>query len=177
MQKLGMPKPREAAPLMRRPAIERGRIVLCDRFVDSSRVYQGASGGLDPEFMADLERVSIGGMMPDLTLILDIDPADGLRRASARRGSADPDRFEKENRTVHERRRAAFLEIARREPGRCVVIDAAGDPESVGEAVEVAVLAALDRRRRAAPRRPTARPGGRRVRLRPAPPGRPQPWW
>jgi dTMP kinase len=135
-----------------RPAVERGKIVLCDRFVDSSRVYQGAGGNLDPAFMAELERASVGGMMPDLTLILDIDPAEGLRRAAARRGLAEPDRFEKESRTVHERRREAFLEIAGRESGRCVIIDASGDPDEVEQAVTSATLAALERRPRQAER-------------------------
>jgi len=133
-----------------RPAVARGGIVLCDRFVDSSRVYQGAAGNLDPAFMAELERVSVGGMLPDLTLILDIDPAEGLRRAAARRGLAEPDRFEKESRTVHERRREAFLDIAGREPGRCVVVDASGDADSVEQAVTSAAFAALERRHRQA---------------------------
>ncbi len=128
-----------------RPAVGRGRIVLCDRFVDSSRVYQGAEGNLDPAFMTGLERVSVAGMMPDLTLILDIDPAEGLRRASARRGGAEADRFEKEGLGVHERRRAAFLAIAGQEPDRCVVVDASTDPESVEQAVAAAALEALGR--------------------------------
>lgn len=128
-----------------RPALASGKIVLCDRFVDSSRVYQGAGGSLDPAFMAALERISVGGMMPDLTFILDVDPAEGLRRASSRRGGGEPDRFERESRTVHEQRRAAFLEIARWEPDRCVVIDASAEPDSVERAVAAAVLAALDR--------------------------------
>ena len=68
-----------------RLAVERGSIVLCDRFMDSSRVYQGVTGGLDPTFMEALEQVAINGMVPDLTLIFDIDPAEGLRRATARR--------------------------------------------------------------------------------------------
>jgi dTMP kinase len=128
-----------------RPAVEQGKIVLCDRFVDSSRVYQGGGDNLDPAFMAGLERVSVGGMMPDLTLVLDIDPAEGLRRASARRGAGEPDRFEKESRTVHERRRAAFLEIAAQEPDRCVVIDASAGPDSVEEAVTAVAFGALEK--------------------------------
>src|ERR1700754_5072476 len=61
-----------------RPAIRRGKIVLCDRFLDSSRVYQGITGNLDPAFMAEIERIAINGMMPDMTLIFDIDPEEGL---------------------------------------------------------------------------------------------------
>jgi dTMP kinase len=138
-----------------RPGVERGAIVLCDRFLDSSRVYQGVTGGLDPAFMASVERVAINGMMPDMTLILDIDPVDGMRRATARRGSNDaPDRFEKETVAVHARRREAFLAIAAAEPQRCIVIDAARDPDSVEDVLTAAVFAALEARapaREAAP--------------------------
>lgn len=130
-----------------RPAMARGAIVLCDRFLDSSRVYQGVSGGLDPAFMAALERVAINGMMPDLTLILDLDPAEGLKRATTRRGGESADRFEKETLEVHRRRRQAFLDIAAAEPERCVVIDASADPGAVEDAVTAAVFSALAERR------------------------------
>lgn len=118
-----------------RPAIARGAVVLCDRFLDSSRVYQGVTGNLDADFMANLERVTVNGMKPDLTLILDIDPEEGLRRATARRGDETPDRFEKETLSIHRRRRKAFLEIAKAEPQRCVVIDADADPEKVAATI------------------------------------------
>ena len=72
-----------------RPAVERGAIVLCDRFLDSTRVYQGVTGDLDPEFVKALEEVTVNGMVPDMTLILDLDPELGLKRAGARRGEAD----------------------------------------------------------------------------------------
>jgi len=140
-----------------RPAVERGSIVLCDRFLDSSRVYQGVTGGLDPAFMEALEEVAINGMMPDMTLILDIDPAEGLRRATARRGAGDgPDRFEKETLDIHQRRRDAFLAIAAAESDRCIVIDAAAPPATVENVVTAAVFAALEarapaRNRQAAP--------------------------
>lgn len=140
---------------MIRPAVERGAIVLCDRFLDSSRVYQGVTGGLDSAFMASVERVAVNGMMPDMTLILDIDPAEGLRRATARRGdSHGPDRFEKETLAIHRRRRDAFLAIAGAEPERCIVIDASRDPDEVEDILAAAVFAALEARmpaRRAAP--------------------------
>lgn len=107
-----------------RPAIDAGKIVLCDRFIDSSRVYQGVSGNLDPQFMQAVERIAIDGTMPDLTFILDI-PADrGLLRAGLRRGSDVADRFEKETIATHEARRQAFLAIAGAEPQRCKVINA-----------------------------------------------------
>jgi dTMP kinase len=114
-----------------RPAVEGGAVVLCDRFLDSSRVYQGGTGDLDREFMQSLERVAINGMLPDLTVILDIDPAEGLRRARARRGSGAADRFEKEDIGIHAQRRQAFLKIAAAEPERCIVIDASQDADDV----------------------------------------------
>lgn len=129
-----------------RPAIERGDIVLCDRFVDSWRVYQGSSGEIDPVFMDVLERVSVNGMMPDLTLIMDIDPVEGLERATARRGDDVADRFEKETLAIHRSRREAYLEIARKEPDRCVVIDASKSPEAVENAVTAAAFGVIQRR-------------------------------
>jgi dTMP kinase len=137
-----------------RPAVERGAVVLCDRFLDSSRVYQGVTGGLDAAFMASVERVAINGMLPDMTLILDIDPAEGLKRATARRGAGNgPDRFEKETLAIHQRRREAFLAIAEAEPERCVVIDA-GEPSDVVEnAITAAVFSMLERRMAAQPNR------------------------
>ena len=123
-----------------RPAVERGSIVLCDRFLDSTRVYQGVTGDLDPAFVAALERIVVNGMTPDLTLILDLDPVEGLRRAGERRGvDAAADRFEKETIAIHERRREAFLDIAMREPDRCVLIDAGGREDDVAARIQAAV--------------------------------------
>jgi dTMP kinase len=107
-----------------RPAVEQGVAVLCDRFMDSSRVYQGVTGNLDADFMHGLEQIAINGMVPDLTLILDLPAEAGMARANARRGDEGADRFEKETLQVHRRRREAFLEIASAEPERCVVVDA-----------------------------------------------------
>jgi len=128
-----------------RPAVEAGRIVLCDRFMDSSRVYQGVTGDLPADFMAALERVTVNGMVPDLTIILDIDPEEGLRRAAARRESGEgADRYEKEHLDLHQRRREAFLAIAAAEPDRCVVVDA-GAPEAQAAAdIGKIVLAAIE---------------------------------
>lgn len=122
-----------------RPAVSRGAIVLCDRFVDSSRVYQGATGGLEPAFMNALERATVGDMMPDLTIILDLDPQEGLRRAAERRGEDPADRYEKEDLEIHRRRRQAYLDIAAAEPGRCVVIDAAQPVDEVAAEIAGAV--------------------------------------
>jgi dTMP kinase len=118
------------------PALAAGTFVVCDRFADSTRAYQGARGQLDPRFLRALERVSLGNLRPDLTLILDIPPAEGLARAAARRGTKDaPDRFEREDLSFHENLRAAFLEIAAAEPKRCAVIDASRAEEDVAQAI------------------------------------------
>ncbi len=120
-----------------RPALARGAIVLCDRFADSTRAYQGAASGLDDDILRALERVTLAGTRPDLTLILDLPPQTGLARAQAR--AAGLDRFEAEALGFHTRLRDAFLQIAREEPGRCVLIDAAPDAETVARAVHGAV--------------------------------------
>ncbi|MCF7645109.1 dTMP kinase [Bacillus subtilis] len=122
-----------------RPAIESGQIVLCDRFIDSSRVYQGISGNLDPQFMQSVERIAIDGTMPDLTFILDIPADKGLARAGLRRGTEVADRFEKETISTHEARRQAFLTIAANEPQRCKVIDADRTVDEIS--AEIAALA------------------------------------
>lgn len=118
-----------------RPAIAAGKTVLCDRFLDSSRVYQGVSGGLDKGFMTTLESIAINGMMPDLTIILDLDPVEGMRRAASRRGSDDADRYEKEDLALHEERREAYIDIARAEPARCIIIDASKEQDDVADAI------------------------------------------
>jgi dTMP kinase len=127
-----------------KPAVEAGTIVLCDRFMDSSRVYQGEDTALPAGFLENLEAVTVNGMVPDLTLILDLDPKEGLRRAAARR-QGPADRFEKETLDLHQRRRAAFLEIARREPQRCKVVNAALHPDSVANEIMSAVLDLVQR--------------------------------
>jgi dTMP kinase len=122
-----------------RPALKSGAVVLCDRFLDSSRVYQGITGNLEPAFVQNLERVAINGVMPDCTLILDLPAAEGLKRARARaeaeKQATEPDRFEKEELDTHEKRREAFLDIADQEPLRCRVIDASAAPEAIAEKI------------------------------------------
>lgn len=128
-----------------RPAVDAGKIVLCDRYLDSSRVYQGVTGDIEPGFMRAVEKIGINGMVPDMTLVFDVDPIEGLRRAAVRRAAGDaPDRFEKETMDVHRRRREAFLAIAEAEPDRCIVIDASADPDTVEAAVTGAVFTAID---------------------------------
>ena len=129
-----------------RPAVERGEIVLCDRFLNSTRVYQGVTGELDREFVEALEAVAINGMMPDMTLVLDLDPELGLKRALERRGEAVADRFEKEDLAVHQRRREAYLAIAAAEAERCIVIDASGELDQVEKVITAAVFAAIEAR-------------------------------
>lgn len=122
-----------------RPALKTGAVVLCDRFLDSSRVYQGITGNLEPAFIQNLERVAVNGVVPDCTIILDMPAAEGLKRAKARAAGAaqpeEPDRFEKEELDTHEKRREAFLDIADQEPLRCRVIDASGSAETIAEKV------------------------------------------
>jgi dTMP kinase len=118
-----------------RPGVDAGKVVLCDRYLDSSRVYQGMTGGLDADFMRELETTAVDGMLPDLTLVLDLDPKLGLTRANQRRGSNQADRFEKEALAIHRDRRKGFLSIAEAEPERCVVIDASKDVELTSELI------------------------------------------
>ncbi|UHS56525.1 dTMP kinase [Agrobacterium vaccinii] len=119
-----------------RPALNKGAVVLCDRFLDSSRVYQGTTGNLEPEFIETLQRIAIDGTMPDLTLIFDIPAASGLARARKRADEgATPDRFEKEELETHEKRREAYLDIALNEPRRCRIVNADQPPEKVTEDV------------------------------------------
>jgi dTMP kinase len=115
------------------PALARGATVVCDRFADSTRAYQGAGGGA-PEILIDvLETVVTDTVKPDLTFILDL-PADmGLARASGRGGAET--RFETKPLDFHNRLRAAFLGIAEQEPARCVLIDASRDEATVAAAV------------------------------------------
>ena len=122
------------------PALARGAWVICDRFADSTRAYQGAAGGTDPALITALETHVLDRVRPDLTLVFDLPVAAGLARAGGR-GEAE-NRFESKGLAFHERLREAFLAIARAEPDRCAVIDAAGT-EAV---VEAAVWAALQAR-------------------------------
>lgn len=104
-----------------RPALTRGDLVLCDRFMDSTRVYQGFAGGCDMELIEALERQIVGDTRPALTLILDVDPELGLTRAKKRADGED--RFEKKGLAFHQKLREGFLAIAAQDPERCRVID------------------------------------------------------
>ncbi|MCG6204370.1 dTMP kinase [Rhodopseudomonas sp. HC1] len=121
------------------PALARGVWVLCDRFYDSTRVYQGKLGDVSPALLNALQDVTIGAMKPDLTVILDIPVEIGLKRAAIRRGTAAPDRFEGETTDFHRRLRDAYRQIATAEPERCVLVDAEGEPKLVADRIWRAV--------------------------------------
>jgi dTMP kinase len=126
------------------PALEAGKWVISDRFTDSTRVYQGILGKVDERFIKGLERVSIGNLFPNLTVILDVPVELGLGRVKLRRGAAAPDRFEAENLVYHQKLRTAFLDIAAEQPARCVVVDASAAREAVAKEVWDAVQSRLE---------------------------------
>lgn len=125
-----------------RPSLDRGSWVISDRFSDSTRVYQGALGNVDPKLIAALEAVTVGETTPDLTVVLDVPADEGLARATARSG-AGADRFESESLNFHRHLRDAFRDLALREPERCVLIDGRQDPDTVAEAIWSAVASRL----------------------------------
>jgi len=125
-----------------RPALARGTLVVCDRYVDASLAYQGIGRGLGVEVVRAVNDAGTGGLTPDLTLLLDIEPAVGLRRARRASRGEDPaagwdggDRLEREALQFHERVRQGFLALAGNEPGRIRTIDARGSVEDVRRAI------------------------------------------
>ena len=130
-----------------RPALKAGKIVLCDRFFDSTRVYQGATGAVDMEFLYSLEHIACDDVWPDLTLILDLSAEEGMQRANSRRDKNEaPDRFEKENMQAQEMRREAFKAIADKEPDRCKLINASGSEDKVAKRIWSVVEPLLKRK-------------------------------
>jgi len=121
------------------PALDQGIWVLCDRFFDSRRAYQGRLGKVDPKVLDAMQRVTIGDLKPDLTIILDVPVDIGMQRAAARRGAGAPDRFEAEDVKFHEGLRDAYRQIAAAEPQRCVLIDANAAPGVVAARVWTSV--------------------------------------
>lgn len=120
-----------------RPAIERGYVVICDRYLDSSVAYQGYGRDLGPEHVRDLSLWATHDLVPDLTIVLDVSPQVGLSRLS------NPDRLEAEPLEYHETVRAAFLAIAAQDPGRYLVLDALGEVEAIAAAILERVTADL----------------------------------
>jgi len=132
-----------------RPALEGGAVVVCDRYADSTVAYQGYGRGVPLEVVAELNRLATDGLTPDLTLVLDLDPAEGLRRVGRRspppgaRAAADVDPFERLGLEFHERVRKGYRALHEREPGRIELIDAGRDADAVAAAIRRAVGARL----------------------------------
>lgn len=132
-----------------KPALEDGKVVISDRFSDSTIAYQGYGHGLDLDVLKQLDELAISGLKPDLTLVLDIPPTDGLERANTRMQSETyeeqraEDRFERLDVSFHEKIRQAFLDIAASEKERCVVIDAAQSISEMSNKIEAAVTERL----------------------------------
>jgi dTMP kinase len=125
------------------PALDVGQWVISDRFADSTRVYQGTLGEVDTRLIKALERVSVGDLRADLTLVLDVPAEIGLKRAAGRRKGSDPDRFEAETIDFHEELRQAYLTLAASEPQRCVIIDASAPKMTVAKQIWQAVKTRL----------------------------------
>lgn len=129
-----------------RPALARGAWVLCDRFIDSTRVYQGLND-IDPDLISSLEVVATDGLLPSLTIILDMPATKSVERIKARalkESEADLDHFEREDIAVHRRRRSGFLAIAKQQKDRCVVISANTKEDVVADRVFEAVSSRFD---------------------------------
>jgi dTMP kinase len=115
------------------PALDAGKWIICDRFADSTRIYQGVVGSVDLRLISALERVSIGNLKPDLTLVLDVPAEVGMKRAAGRRRGGNADRFEAEDIAYHKKLRQAYLALATSENGRCVAIDAKAPKKMVAQ--------------------------------------------
>lgn len=135
-----------------RPAIESGRVVICDRYADSTLAYQGAGRGLDAGLLASWNEAATGGLRPDVTLLFDVSPEVGLPRRQNAPGSTN--RLDREPKDFHERVRARYLELARAEPARWVVLDGTLHADELETQVWEAVIARLPA---------GARPGVRRA--------------
>lgn len=115
-----------------RPALNRGTIVLCDRYIDSTAAYQGAGRGLNTSDLETLQRIATGGLLPDRTFLIDLPVEEGLARASK---GEESDRIERESLEFHEQVRVGFLELAKKEPDRIRVIDGLGTPDEIAEEI------------------------------------------
>ncbi|WP_332065560.1 dTMP kinase [Bartonella sp. CB189] len=119
------------------PSLKKGKVVLCDRFIDSTRVYQGLNDAINPSTLSVLECVAVNGVMPDLTFLLDMSAKSGMKRANLRRKKRDIiDYFEKSELEIQEQRRQAFLQLAKQEPHRFHVIDATKTVEAVAHKIQ-----------------------------------------
>ncbi|MCX8502304.1 MAG: dTMP kinase, partial [Alphaproteobacteria bacterium] len=120
------------------PALDAGKIVLCDRFSDSTLAYQGAGRGVAQEQLDCLLKLATGGHKPDLTIILSLDPREGLNRAANRRGLEN--RFEKESLQFHRKIHAEYLKIANHDPLRCQLVDAAQSIETIAATIQKIIV-------------------------------------
>jgi dTMP kinase len=120
-----------------RPALEAGAWIVCDRFVDSTMAYQGYGMAVPRDIIEDLTRITIGTLKPDLTFILDIPPEIGLKRADDRQAGGT--RYEQMDIAFHQRLRDGFLDIAQRDPDRCIVLDAADSIDNLSRTIRETV--------------------------------------
>lgn len=125
-----------------RPALKEGKVVICDRFSDSTTVYQGYGRGLDVKTVAHVNDIAARGLKPDLTILLDIRPEQAFQRIRSRQ----KDRFENENKSFHQRVRKGFLKLAEEEPERWVVIDANLSKEKIKQIIWEKVNSILPKR-------------------------------
>ncbi len=114
------------------PALEEGKIVLCDRYIDSTRVYQGVLERLDMDFIMDLEKYIVATTLPDLTIIMDMDPAEAMTRVHTR-GAVD--HYDRGDLDFYQKLRDGFLSIAQNNPERCITIDAGQDEQAIATAI------------------------------------------
>jgi dTMP kinase len=128
------------------PALERGAVIVSDRYTDASVAYQGGGRGLGWEVVEPLNRLATAGVKPDITFLLDLDPEEGLARFSGADGRSFRDRIESEALEFHRRVRAAYIDASRREPARFVVIDARRDPDEIARLVAQRIDDILERR-------------------------------
>jgi dTMP kinase len=141
-----------------RPALDRGDVVITDRFVDSSLAYQGGGRVLSTDEVKRLSRWATEDLVPDLTLLLDLPPEVGLRRVHGREAGVGPDRLERETIDFHERVRTAFRSLAEADPNRYLVLDATQPPNKLAETILIAVRGVLSQRpgvARVEPQQPT----------------------
>jgi dTMP kinase len=136
-----------------RPALERGAVVICDRFADSTRAYQGVLGEVSAELVLAAEEAVVGDTRPDLTIILDLPAELTLKRLAGRGGPASPDKFEADALAHHARLRQAYLDIAAQERERCVIVSARRSIDQVAERIARLVEARLDPNRPKPPAR------------------------
>jgi len=117
-----------------RPALTEGKVVLCDRFLDSTTVYQGVARAIEKNSVSSINAFAVGGTLPDITVIVDLDPEEGFRRVAGRKQD-QPDRMEEEPLEFYRAVRQGYLDVAKTDPKRFLVVDGGQDPQSVEQAI------------------------------------------